>query len=180
MKPQPLGPSKKKHRYPNKNVLAVNLCLPEARSAAPHGKKTLPEHPRRGTRINRHICALHRPQTSMGREWNVCMAFAQIFGDESSGCTMRKSNGGIVIRVAAARRFRAAPASAKTRMIPMFHHGSHRWARMKMRHAANQTSRQCPLANAGRNAGEGGSTRLLRHSHFFRMSHIFTSCVSVM
>ena len=116
----------------------------------------------------------------MGREWNVCMALAQIFGDESSGHAMRKSNGGIVIRAAAARRFTAAPASAKTRMIPMFHHGSHRWARMKMRHAANQTSRQCPLGNAGRNAGEGGSTHLLRHSHFFRMSHIFTSCVSVM
>ena len=34
----------------------------------------------------------------MGTEWNVCMALAQIFGDKTSGRTLRKSNAGIVIR----------------------------------------------------------------------------------
>jgi hypothetical protein len=81
MKPQPVVAPKKKLRHPKEKILAVNFCLPEARSDAPQGKKMLPGQPRRGTRMDRPLREQDCPQSSIGKWWNNRMAFAQIFGD---------------------------------------------------------------------------------------------------
>jgi hypothetical protein len=74
MKPQPVVAPKKKLPHPEEKIPAVKFCLPQARSAAPQAKKTLAGHPRRGTRIDRHFCEPHGPESSIRSEWNVRMA----------------------------------------------------------------------------------------------------------